>query len=373
MTKYSQSPFLKPLRRIGEDEHEFCYRDARRLPFLQKFPSTRFYGSKRKQLEWLAGELRGIKGVTALDAFGGTGAVSHLLDSLGWETTYNDIFDFNIISARAIFSKSTDYFSRDDLLGFLRNIEANVGFVAKTFDGLYYTHEENCWLDGALLSVEKLDPHARDLVLYLIFQACLKKRPFNLFHRVNLHLRESKVPVKFGNRTTWNKSFDHHIICAYDELYALHRISTASIKINDPSCAKDVGPGFDLIYIDPPYFKKKKRNTDTYLQRYHFLEGLARYHEWHRLIDAASAQRVIKSPYRGELTNKLDLLSDLKQMMRTHPNSKFALSYVSDEAPTEEELYELFKGHFDRVRLARSYFSKALSNKSTFEILLIGQ
>lgn len=51
------------------------------------FPSTRFYGSKRRQLSWLQTELSRVQGTTALDAFGGTGAVSYLLGKLGFQTT----------------------------------------------------------------------------------------------------------------------------------------------------------------------------------------------------------------------------------------------------------------------------------------------
>ena len=340
---------------------------------VSEFPTTRFYGSKRKQLGWLAEEFSRLNVRTALDAFGGTGAVSFLMDALGWEVTYNDIFEFNSISAKAIFSDSTLKFKKNHLIDFLEKVELRAGFISATFDELYFTKEENSWLDGIMYEISLLDESPRNLILYLVFQACLKKRPFNLFHRANLHLRTSSMPVKFGNRTTWNKTFSSHIISAYEELQISQSAKVPSICVNEAGCAKNVNGSFDLVYLDPPYFKLKKRNTDTYLQRYHFLEGLARFNEWGSLIDYSLPQRSLRSPYRGELTNKYELVADLKEMFINHPNSKFALSYVSGEAPKEEELFDLFRGQFDKVRLSRRNYNKVLSNKSSAEILIIGQ
>lgn len=336
------------------------------------FPSTRFYGSKRRHLSWLRSELGALSGRTALDAFGGTGAVSHLLTSLGWQTTYNDIFEFNTISARAIFSQSTMKYSEVDLKRFLTSVEPKNGFIAETFDGIYFYREENKWLDGFMNNVVDESKETRCLLLYCLFQACLKKRPFNLFHRANLNLRGSKIPVQFGNRTTWNTPFIDHILTAYRELRRSQSRKSALIEVTNGMCARDVGGDFDLIYLDPPYFKQTKRNTDTYLQRYHFLEGLARYKEWPALIDKNSPQKVIAGPYRNEWTNKRDLVGQIEQLIHQHRDATFALSYVSDEEPTETELFELFGDYFDHVRMSRRSFNRVLSNKESFEILITG-
>ncbi len=372
MKKIFNKHCLASLDQTSDDLRGQHFNHAGTLPKVI-FPSTRFYGSKRKQLDWLATELSAIRGATALDAFGGTGAVSHLLDWLGWDTTYNDIFEFNAISARAVFSSSTKYLKRAELFDLLESVKPFSGFITHVFSDLYFTVEENQWLDGVMKLVLALDGEKKDLLLYLIFQASLKKRPFNLFHRANLHLRESTMPVKFGNRTTWSKTFFAHIMSTYDELSVVQGNYTSRVRIHPPMCAKEIQGNFDLIYVDPPYFKLRKRNTDTYLQRYHFLEGLARFSEWSSLIDVESPQKIIKGPYRGELTNKYDLLGDLKMLFSKHRNSQFVLSYISGEAPSEEELYELFKDNFGKVKLSRRQYSRALSKKSNFELLLIGQ
>lgn len=338
------------------------------------FPSTRYYGSKRRQLDWLRSEFKALDGATALDAFGGTGAVSFLLSDLGWQTTYNDVFEFNTISARALFSNSTQWLTEESLLEFLQQVRPAEGFITSNFEGLYFTTEENMWLDGFMSCLKNQSFKQRDLLLYCLFQACLKKRPFNLFHRANLNLRHSEMPVQFGNRATWSKSFITHIVTTYREVLRTQRtLSPASVTVMDGECAGAILPGFDLIYLDPPYFKKAKKSTETYLERYHFLEGLARYDEWADLIDPLSPLRAIKRPYKQEWTKKQEMMGNLNAIIKKHQGSIFALSYVADEEPTEGELFTLFRENFDRVRLSRRSFNRVLSTKESFEILLIGQ
>ena len=44
---------------------------------IKRFPSTRYYGSKRKLLNWMYPHLAGLRFETALDAFGGSGSRGH--------------------------------------------------------------------------------------------------------------------------------------------------------------------------------------------------------------------------------------------------------------------------------------------------------
>lgn len=239
------------------------------------FPTTRYYGSKRRQIDWLREEFGRLEGCTALDAFGGTGAVSYLLAQLGWDVTYNDVFQFNTISARALFSSATVKLSAAGVASILRAVQPRPGFIHTTFAGLYFTDEENAWLDGFMTALSHVEPACKDLLLHCLFQACLKKRPYNLFHRANLKLRQSRVEVQFGNRTTWEKSFAEHILRTFEEVRQMQRGLAGNIRVTAGQSAEEIAPGYDFVYIDPPYFKRASA-TDSYLSRYHFLEGLAR-------------------------------------------------------------------------------------------------
>ncbi|MDH1701950.1 DNA adenine methylase [Comamonas terrigena] len=339
---------------------------------LSPFPTTRYYGSKRRQMDWLHEELSGLGGRTVLDAFGGTGAVSHLLSQLGWDVTYNDVFQFNTISARALFSSAKVQLSVSDVASILQAVEPCQGFIHATFANLYFTDEENAWLDGFMLALTNIEPACKDLLLHCLFQACLKKRPYNLFHRANLKLRQSKVEVQFGNRTTWEKSFAEHILSTFKEVRQMQRGLGGSISVTAGRAAEDIAPGYDLVYVDPPYFKRTK-STDSYLSRYHFLEGLARYEEWPHLLEGGDRLRRIQTSTVSEWTDKAALTRNIEALIQTHRQAKFAMSYVSGEHPSEAELFALFSDNFSRVRLSRRAYGRALSKNKFFELLLIGE
>jgi adenine-specific DNA-methyltransferase len=336
------------------------------------FPTTRYYGSKRRQMDWLREELGRLEGCTALDAFGGTGAVSHLLSQLGWDVTYNDVFQFNTISARALFSSATVQLSAAAVASILRAVQPQPGFIHATFAGLYFTDEENAWLDGFMTALTHVEPACKDLLLHCLFQACLKKRPYNLFHRANLKLRQSRVEVQFGNRTTWEKSFAEHILSTFEEVRQMQGGRSGSVRVTAGRSAEEIAPGYDFVYVDPPYFKRA-RATDSYLSRYHFLEGLARYEEWPHLLDGGDRLRRIQASTVSEWTDKATLTRNIAELIQTHRKAKFALSYVSGEHPSEAELLALFRDNFSRVRLSRRAYGRALSKQKFFELLLIGE
>ncbi|WWE73719.1 adenine methyltransferase [Burkholderia gladioli] len=337
------------------------------------FPSTRYYGSKKRQLDWLREEFVKVRGKTVLDAFGGTGAVSHLWRNLGWNVTYNDTFTFNCVSANALFSSSTHIYSEERMRLFLESVRSETGFIAQTFSGLYFFDNENEWLDGLAVALEGEEEAFRYLVLHCAFQACLQKRPFNLFHRANLHLRTSTVDVKFGNRTTWARPFVELMLNAYREVARLQLSSMRlPVYVNRPTAVADIEGVFDVVYIDPPYFKQAKK-TESYLERYHFLEGLSRYREWPHMIDMNSPLKQIRRDVVREWAEKSDFRQNLVGLIEKYRSRQVILSYVSGEYPSELDLLEIFKDNFDRVRLVRRSFSRALSKKKFFEILLIGR
>lgn len=337
------------------------------------FLSTRYYGSKKRQLAWLREEFVRVEGETVLDAFGGTGAVSHLWRTLGWAVTYNDVFSFNTISATAIFSNSTRLYPEGAVREFLADVKPDHGFISQTFEGLYFLRAENEWIDGLLGKLDEQDELFRSLLLHCLFQACLQKRPFNLFHRANLHLRLFDGAVKFGNRTTWERPFPELMIAAYREV-ARVQASTMHLPIQ-VTCAQPaeaITGDFDVVYIDPPYLHQA-RKTDSYLQRYHFLEGLARYKDWPSLVDRQSPLRQIREGVVPEWASKVDFRQNLVGLIERYRKSQVILSYVSGEFPSEADLIEIFRRNFDHVRVSRRCFSRALSKKRFVEILISGR
>lgn len=176
-----------------------------------KFPSTRYQGSKLKLVEWIWEQISELRFETALDAFGGTGCVSHLLKVKGKQVTYNDLLHFNYIICLALIENNAMPLTSDQVefvLGTHPEIEYPT-FIQDTFQCVYYTDDENKWLDRVATNIRHIEnKYSQAIAYFALFQACIVKRPFNLFHRKNLYIRTSDVKRNFGNKASWDKPFE---------------------------------------------------------------------------------------------------------------------------------------------------------------------
>jgi adenine-specific DNA-methyltransferase len=189
---------------------ECAFRDMTVDEKIGNTPKTRYYGSKKRLQNWLYSLFVELKFDTVFDGFGGTGSVSLLLKAMGKKVFFCDVLKSNTISARAILNNKLPFEDIDYGYRFISDVSPEFGIVTKTFSGKYFTDDENSWIDGAVNNINKLNSNdEKDIFLYCLFQSCLMKRPFNLFHRANLNLRTNQnVKRSFGNHTTWNHGFD---------------------------------------------------------------------------------------------------------------------------------------------------------------------
>lgn len=337
-------------------------------------PSTRYQGSKAKLVRWIWEHIQGLSFDTVLDAFGGTGVVGYWLKQKGKQVTYNDILRFNYLVGLALIENNTIHLTDQDTESLLSR-QSGQGyrtFIADTFKDIYYTDEENQWLDVVVQSIATLtDMYKRALAYYALFQACLVKRPFNLFHRKNLYLRFADVERTFGNKTTWDTPFEVHFRSFVNEANALvvdnGRINRA--LIDD---ARNIEGDYDLVYIDPPYISRRGVGVD-YHHFYHFLEGLARYEEWPTLVDYNSKHRRMKQVYnpwvdptaiQGAFAGLLDRFRD----------AILVTSYRADGIPSIAELESMVRQVKRRVQVhTLDSYQYVLSTRQTAEMLIIGE
>ena len=179
-------------------------------------PSTRYQGSKRRILHWVFKNLKNLEFKTVLDGFGGTASVSYLFKLMQKKVTFNDALLSNFQTGIALIENESVILDESDLDFLLHeNGFEYPFFIQETFKNIYYLETENQWLDMVSLNIQKLSDKydgeilrkKKALALHILFQACLSKRPFNLFHRKNLNLRLANVKRSFGNKTTWNTDF----------------------------------------------------------------------------------------------------------------------------------------------------------------------
>lgn len=339
------------------------------------FPPTRYQGSKRKLLGWIWDQLRDLPFDTALDAFGGTGSVAYLFKQQGKRVTYNDALAFNHQIGTALIENDSRRLGRNDVDRIVTpdpSIEYD-DLIERTFSGIYFTDDENRWLDVVAQNIFRMsDPCSRAIAYYALFQSCIAKRPYNLFHRRNLYMRTADVGRSFGNKTTWDRSFQDHF---RQHVAAANAALIGTARPCQAMCcdALDVPGRFDLVYIDPPYVSARNIGVD-YHAFYHFLEGLTDYHGWEARIDFDSKHRRLKpvsNPWTGADTN----LEAFRGLFRRFADSILVVSYRSDGSPPTDRLAELLaqvKPHVHVATFARYQYALS-TNRRSRETLLIAR
>lgn len=340
---------------------------------INDFPTTRYYGSKKRLLGWIYECIKDLPFKTALDGFGGTASVSLLMKSMGKSVTFNDALISNVISAKALLANSTPFRNDRELNVFFESIKPVSGFICKKFKGKFYLPRENSWLDGAIQEINSQPEEKKYAYLYCLFQACLQKRPFNLFHRANLDLRTNKnIEKTFGNQTTWDTPFPILAKRAYTELKKAVWRSSNHARIMLPTDVSEIESGYDLVYFDPPYINPND-SGDDYQRRYHFLDGLCMYDEWVNLIDDSYNNFQLKRQIHiYEWQSKVYFKDRLFELINRHRESYVILSYVDNAYPSISDLKKLFNNTFDTYSVLYHSLPHALSKGKKREVLFIG-
>ncbi|MBW1613552.1 MAG: DNA adenine methylase [Deltaproteobacteria bacterium] len=338
------------------------------------FPSTRYQGSKLKIVDWIWKNIKDLQFHTALDAFGGTGCVAYMLKQKGKQVTYNDILKFNWFISLALIENDSITLTPEDV-NFLLTKHKKIKyptFVYDTFKDIYFTDEENQWIDVVVTNIGQLKhPYKRALAYYALFQSCIIKRPFNLFHRKNLYLRLSKVERNFGNKTTWDTSFEMHFrkfVGQVNQAVFSNGMQNKAFNLD----VFDVEGDFDLVYIDTPYISKKGVGVD-YFGFYHFLEGLVRYSDWEEMIDYQTKHKKLRG-YKNPWIDKNQIYSAFERLIKKFADSILVISYRSDGIPAISELVNLLKEYKPNVEeIKQKSYKYVLSNNHSEEVLLIGK
>lgn len=340
---------------------------------LRRPPSTRYQGSKYKLLDWIWSVLRKFEFESVLDAFGGTGCVSYLLKSRGKSVVYNDYLKFNHLIGTAII-ENRGFKLASEQVSWILTRDSNHNYdnlIAETFAGIYFTNEENSWIDFVSQNIARIpDKYGQAIAYYALFQSCIAKRPYNLFHRKNLYMRLAEVPRSFGNKRTWDTPFEDHFKAFVAEVNncVFDSGSDCAAHCYD---AIDVPGKFDLVYLDPPYVNDRGSTID-YRDFYHFLEGIVGYQNWRAEID--------HSRKHLPLVGSLSPWSDPNQVRRLfsdcfgrYTDSIIALSYGNKGIPSVEEIISLLRKQRQHVEVFEqpNYKYVLSTDRETKEMLFV--
>lgn len=337
------------------------------------FPSTRYQGSKAKLVPFLRPIFQELSFDSALDAFSGTGSVSYLLKTMKKRVHANDALRANASVARALVAnqgvrldtgRASRLFERDAERSYR-------GFVEATFEGVFFLANENHWVDTVAENIATMsDPFERALAEFSLFQACMKKRPFNLFHRKNLELRTRSVERTFGNKRTWDTPFPDHFLEALGEANAAVFDGGRDVVVTNEDALR-LEASADLVYVDPPYMNARGTSVD-YLDFYHFLEGLTELDAWPSRIDRKRAHLAYvhrPSPFLSQTT----IARALADFFDRHRSSILVVSYRSDGTPSAGEVGKLLTDLGKKVRVHHADHQYALSQKRTHELVFVAE
>ncbi len=338
------------------------------------FPPTRYLGSKRKLLPALREVFARLEFDTALDPMCGTGAVAHLLKEMGKQVLAADALGYNAACARALVENDEARLGRAaaDLSRGLPDPDAPAGWIETTFDEIFFEREENRFLDQVLPRIGALDGYARDLALYSLGQACLSKRPYNLFHRANLSLRRRRVERSFGNKATWDTPFgvhlQRHAEAADRAVFAGRRRCRAvrsELGDHDPS-------RFDLVYLDPPYVSAGGAGVD-YLDYYHFLEGLCDPDGWSERVLHRYKHKPLAGRGESPWADPARIERAFESALGRFAGCKLVISYRCDGIPSIDSISGWLKRAGKRVEVVDlgRYVYALSTNRRSREALLV--
>jgi len=340
-----------------------------------QYPSTRYSGSKRTLVDWIWEQVRHLPFDSVLDAFGGTGSVSLLFKRYGKQVFYNDLLKFNQIIGKAVIENEAVKVTSEDIDEVLRfSPNGYPTFIQEEYAGVFFIDEENAWLDKMVTNISKVENQYKKAIFMAgLFQASLAKRPFNLFHRANLNIRQASVSRTFGNKTTWERPFPElfrRYVAEYNDAVFSNGRKNKVVGGHDALLAPN---GVDLVYLDPPYFSTRASQGTNYLAFYHFLEGLADYENWPTRVTSrnGSFKRIPDSVEISRFTRKTEVLTSFYRLLDRFRDNIIVLSYQSSGIPSKSEIETMLRNLGKEVRVSSRPHRYVLSSRSTEELLFI--
>lgn len=291
-----------------------------------RFPGTRFMGSKFSMLDTIWETVQDKKFSSVLDAFAGSGCVSYLFKTKGKKVFSNDLLNFSYHTTSALIENNNSRLGTDDIYFLLSKQQNHPTFIQDNFSGLYFTDEENEFLDMVRFNINYLDnKYKQSIAISALTRACLKKRPRGVFTYVGNRYNDNRRDIQISLR-------EHFLIALNEFNCAVFDNQSKNKAFNNNIFDIDLSP--DLVYIDPPYYSPK--SDSDYVRRYHFVEGLAKYWEGISLQEETKTKKFKKydTPFHGKESTH----TGLSNLFEKFKKSILLVSYSSNSLPTKSDI-----------------------------------
>ena len=178
-------------RLFSKDEHVYAQ--------LARFPGSHYMRSKHAILPFIHDVLNNLDFHTVLDACSGSGAVSYLLKSMGKSVTSNDMLSFCYHTARACVANNVEYLAVQEVEQLLLPHALKENFIEKTFQGLYFSDDENKWLDNLVANIHAMtSPYKQSIAFASVVRACLRRRPRGTFTYTGLRYDDGRRDLQIS-------------------------------------------------------------------------------------------------------------------------------------------------------------------------------
>lgn len=315
------------------------------------YPSTRFMGSKQNLLKDIWAVASRFEFESVLDLFSGSGIVSYMFKAQNKQVISNDYMAFSSCFTRAMVENSTEVLNDNDIDLLLSDNTIRDSFVSKTFEGLYFSDEDNEFIDTVRSNLNRLhNRYKKAIAQASLVRACLKKRPRGIFTYTGYRYDDGRRDLKL--------SLKEQFIEAIQQINA----SVFSNGKENKSChgdAMNVRAKADLVYIDPPYYSPLSDNE--YVRRYHFVEGLVR--DWKGVeMQWHTKTKKFKS-YPTPFSSRNGAFEAFDLLFKHYRNSIIIVSYSSNSLPTKDEMLQLMAKYKNNVEVISVDYRYSFGNQ----------
>ena len=314
---------------------------------VSAYPPTRFMGSKSKLLTQIWAVASQFQFDTVVDLFSGSGIVGYMFKAQGKSVISNDYMAMSATFTKAMVENNATVLPLDEAKTLLVKHKESDHFVSLTFQGLYYTDEENDLIDTLRTNIAGIrDQYKHAIAMTALIRACTKKRPRGIFTYTGQRYNDGRKDLQ--------KTLAQQFLEAVE---AVNKAVFDNGKANRSKHgdAMDVRvEKADLVYIDPPYYSPLSDNE--YVRRYHFVEGLAR--DWKGVEIQEHTQTKKFKSYPTPFSTRKGAADAFDCLFKKFANSILIVSYSSNSLPTQDEMVAImakYKNHVEVIPVDYKY------------------
>jgi len=321
---------------------------------VQKYPATRFMGSKNKLLTDIWAVASQFEFNNVVDLFSGSGIVGYMFKSYGKKVISNDYMAMSATFSKAMIENNKIVLSGIEAESlFKMKGKLTDRFVQQTFKDLYFTDEENYQIDVLRHNIKLIkNQYQRSIAMTALIRACVKKRPRGIFTYVGHRYDDGRRDLTISLQEQFLRAVEQISNAVFDNGEKNKSRNGDALSIKSSEC--------DLVYIDPPYYSPFSDNE--YVRRYHFVEGLAR--DWLDVeIQQHTSTKKFKS-YPTPFSSKKGASKAFDVLFRKFKDSILIVSYSSNSLPTLDEMIDIMTRYKKNVEVIPVNYKYSMGNQN---------